>query len=152
LADLRERVQINRRLISAEEFLRNANQVLTAEARLGMLLTYFEFDTAMMFLAFAEQKVDIAILETGLGGRWDATNIIRHPDVTIITSIGHDHTEWLGRTKAAIALQKAGIIKRGCSIISGVTGIPGTVIAQEASRRHAPLRQAGRDFRTRPVR
>jgi len=108
--------------------------------------TWFEVLTAVAFVHFAREKVDVIVLETGLGGRLDATNVSR-PLVTVITSISRDHTRLLGSTLAKIAGEKAGIIKRACPIISGAMQ-PSVrrVIVDAANRRRAPLRQLGRDF------
>ena len=82
--------------------------------------TFFEIVTAMAFLHFARQKVQAAVMEVGLGGRLDATNVCR-PVVSVITSISFDHTQQLGNTLAAIAGEKAGIIRPGVTVVSGVT-------------------------------
>jgi len=82
-------------------------------------VTFFEATTALAFLAFAEVPADIVLLEVGLGGRLDATNMVRTPMVTAITPISMDHTEYLGNTIAAIAAEKAGIIKPGVPCVSG---------------------------------
>jgi dihydrofolate synthase/folylpolyglutamate synthase len=109
-------------------------------------LTWFEVITAAAFVHFARKQVDIAVIETGLGGRLDATNVSR-PLVTVITSISLDHMKLLGPTIARIAGEKAGIIKRGCPIISGATQPSARrVITATAARRRAPLLQLGRDF------
>jgi dihydrofolate synthase / folylpolyglutamate synthase len=119
---------------------------LAAAARRRHGPTWFEVMTAAAFVHFARAKVDVAVLETGLGGRLDATNVSR-PTVTVITSISRDHTRLLGSTLAKIAGEKAGIIKRGCPIISGVMQPSARrVITATAGRRRAPLRQLGRDF------
>ncbi|MFM7206980.1 MAG: bifunctional folylpolyglutamate synthase/dihydrofolate synthase [Planctomycetaceae bacterium] len=108
--------------------------------------TWFEIMTAAAFVHFALAKVDIAVLETGLGGRLDATNVC-DPLVTVITTISYDHMKLLGRTIGRIATEKAGIIKRGCPVISGASqpSARGT-ISSIAARRRAPLLQLGRDF------
>ena len=85
---------------------------------LGIHLTEFEILTIMMFLYFEEQNVDVVILETGLGGRFDATNVIKNNLCSIITHIDLDHTERLGKTKEEIAFEKAGIIKKNCPVIT----------------------------------
>ncbi|MDP2106322.1 MAG: cyanophycin synthetase, partial [Desulfobulbaceae bacterium] len=99
------------------------------------------------FLWFAERKVDCAIIETGLGGRLDATNIIR-PRVSIITNIAMDHEAYLGTTLAEIAAEKAGIIKAGVPVVSGASGPSvAEVILQVAQKVESPLYLQGRDFR-----
>lgn len=84
-------------------------------------LTFFEIVTMMAFLHFAEKKVDYAVLECGMGGRLDATNIIDKPECCAITSIGFDHVEYLGSTLESIAFEKAGIIKQGVPCVIGST-------------------------------
>jgi dihydrofolate synthase/folylpolyglutamate synthase len=92
-------------------------QRLVAEGRLPAHPSYFETMTALAFLAFAEAKVDIAVLEVGMGGRLDATNIVE-PLISVITDVSLDHTEWLGDTIAAIAGEKAGILRRGGVLVT----------------------------------
>lgn len=108
--------------------------------------TWFEVLTAVAFLHFARSEVDFAVLETGLGGRLDATNVSR-PVLSVITSISLDHMALLGNTVAKIAAEKAGIIKRGVPVVSGATHPSARrVIRATAARRRAPLRELGRDF------
>jgi dihydrofolate synthase / folylpolyglutamate synthase len=111
-------------------------------------LTFFEVTTALGFLYFARHKVDIAILEVGLGGRLDSTNVCQ-PEVSIITSISYDHTKQLGETLGEIAWEKAGIIKPGVPVISGVMNEePRLVIERVARKQAALLSQRGIDFDT----
>lgn len=147
LVEVRERIQIQRKMISTSRFRSVAERVFSAEAQLGLKLTYFEFTTAVAFLTFAEEPVDIAVVEVGMGGRWDATNTIKRPLLSCITSIGLDHTQWLGKTEATIAREKAGIIKPGVPVVSGVRGNPGLVIAKAAHRIGSPLWQIGKQFK-----
>lgn len=106
---------------------------------LGGRASFFEVVTALAFMYFADQKVDALILEVGLGGRLDATNVV-HPIASVITSIGLDHTEYLGNTLAAIAGEKAGIIKEGVPVITGVRNEEAlSVIAQKAEEKNAQL-------------
>ncbi|MCH8046981.1 MAG: bifunctional folylpolyglutamate synthase/dihydrofolate synthase [Planctomycetes bacterium] len=101
--------------------------------------TYFEITTAMALLHFAERQVDAAVLEVGLGGRLDSTNVCQSV-VSIITDISFDHTQQLGNTLAAIAREKAGIVKPGVPVISGVTGCePREVIREICRQRESPL-------------
>lgn len=108
--------------------------------------TYFEITTAMGLLRFAQRGVQIAVMEVGLGGRLDSTNVC-WPRVSVITSISLDHTKQLGKTEEAIAWEKAGIIKRGVPVVSGVTH-PGArdVIRSACRRRRSRLVELGRDF------
>jgi dihydrofolate synthase/folylpolyglutamate synthase len=101
--------------------------------------TFFEATTAIAFLCFADENVDIAVIETGLGGRLDATNVV-HPLLTVITNIGLDHTEHLGTTLPQIAWEKAGIIKSGVPcLIGSMTNRTRAVIERTAVSRNAPL-------------
>ncbi|MBL9121805.1 MAG: bifunctional folylpolyglutamate synthase/dihydrofolate synthase [Phycisphaerae bacterium] len=111
LVDLRERIQINGVMIEKSDFTDLLKEVADAAAKLDSEPTFFEIVTAIGFLYFAERAVDIAIIEVGLGGRLDSTNVIR-PEATIITSIDYDHTKLLGSTLTDIAREKAGIFKK----------------------------------------
>jgi dihydrofolate synthase/folylpolyglutamate synthase len=108
--------------------------------------TFFEITTAMGMLHFVRRGVQLAVLEVGLGGRLDSTNVCQ-PEVCVITSISFDHTRQLGNTLAAIATEKAGIIKPGVPVVSGVVDPePRDVIARIAAQQNAPLDQRQRDF------
>jgi dihydrofolate synthase/folylpolyglutamate synthase len=111
--------------------------------------TFFEFSTAMAFHEFGRQEVDYAVIETGMGGRLDATNVVS-PILTIITNISLEHKNYLGNTIAAITSEKAGIIKAGIPVVTGVTQKSArTVVEKTAAAHHAPLFLKGRDFRVR---
>jgi dihydrofolate synthase/folylpolyglutamate synthase len=114
-------------------------------ARGNVPLTYFEFGTAAAFDLFHAAKIDIAVLEVGMGGRLDAVNAI-DPDVAILTAVDIDHTAWLGHTREAIGREKAGIFRHGRPAICGDPNPP-NVVAAEAARLGANLLQIGRDFR-----
>lgn len=102
--------------------------------------TMFEIETALSFLYFLDKKVDVVLLETGMGGRLDATNVVTKPICTIIASIGFDHMQYLGNTIEAIATEKAGIIKEGCPVISyDNSEEANNVIKQTAKERHCLL-------------
>lgn len=116
LIDVRERIQIQGRMISETAFMTVLDQIQPEIDRTEA--TFFEILTAMAFLIFKTEKVDIAVIETGLGGRLDATNTLV-PECTIITEIGLDHTQILGRTLQPIAAEKAGIFKPGIPCIVG---------------------------------
>jgi dihydrofolate synthase/folylpolyglutamate synthase len=108
--------------------------------------TFFEVTTAMGLLHFARQGVDLAVIEVGMGGRLDSTNVVR-PLVSVITSISLDHTRQLGGTTEAIATEKAGIIKRGRPVVSGVSeAAPRAAILRIARQRRSPIRELGPDF------
>ena len=121
--DIRERVQIDGRMIPEEDFTRLVEFMIPYAEELGGTEfghpTEFEVKTALGFLYFAEQNVDFAVLEVGLGGRLDATNIVT-PVVSVITSIGLDHTDRLGATISEIAFEKAGIVKQRGHLVTAV--------------------------------
>lgn len=143
--DVRERIQINAVPIPEEGFARWVTAIKPHIDALEQTdhgpTTEFELKTAVGLCWFAEQRVDCAVLEVGLGGRLDATNVVPHPLVTAITSIGFDHMELLGHTLPEIAREKAGIIKPHVPCACGVP--PGTeaysVIAQVCHDNSAPL-------------
>jgi len=111
--------------------------------------TFFEVVTAMVFLYFAEEEVDWAVIEVGMGGRLDATNVIA-PQVSVITNISYDHQEYLGNTLAAIAREKAGIIKDGIPLVTGARQPLAQGILKATCFRHrAPIYFLGTDFRVR---
>ncbi|OAI31519.1 bifunctional folylpolyglutamate synthase/dihydrofolate synthase [Methylosinus sp. R-45379] len=114
-------------------------------------VTFFEITTVAAFALFAEEPADWLLLETGLGGRYDSTNVIESPKATIITSISRDHPEFLGDTIEKIAYEKAGILKRGAPAIIGFQQHDGArdVLEREARRVGAPLSIAGEDFHIR---
>jgi dihydrofolate synthase/folylpolyglutamate synthase len=113
----------------------------------GKLITSFELTTAAAFLAFAETPADLLLLETGLGGRLDATNVVENPLVTIITPVSIDHVSFLGNTVSAIAGEKAGILKRDVPCIVGRQEAAALeVISAKAEAVGAPLQIFGRDF------
>jgi dihydrofolate synthase/folylpolyglutamate synthase len=117
LVDVRERIAINGEMISQADFARLVRTMAPLISRSRPTPTYFDVLTAMAFKYFAEQKVEIAVVETGLGGRLDSTNVI-HPEVTAITSISRDHMAQLGPTLGHIATEKAGIFKAGIPAVS----------------------------------
>lgn len=118
LVDFRERIRINGKPISEEYVIRFVEEERSFFEPLHP--SFFELTTAMAFRYFADEKVDVAVIEVGLGGRLDCTNIIR-PDLCIITNISLDHTQFLGSTLAQIAGEKAGIIKSGIPVVIGET-------------------------------
>ena len=105
---IRERIRINGVPITDEEIIDLAAPMISSAEKTKT--TFFEITTAMAFQYFAQKKVDIAIIETGMGGRLDATNVV-HPLVSVITSIDYDHTDFLGTSLTSISEEKAGIIK-----------------------------------------
>ena len=116
LRDYVERIQINGETLSHEQLIELVEEVKPAVAKIPKLTT-FEITTAIGLLAFAENDVDAAVIEVGLGGRLDATNVVT-PSVSVITSLSYDHMAVLGNTLAEIAGEKAGIIKEGMPVVS----------------------------------
>ena len=116
----RERIQINGELISEEGFAESIAAVVNAETLAGVRPSYFEIMTAAAFRWFSDEAIDVAVIEVGMLGRWDATNVV-HSDVAVITNIALDHTEFAGPTLAHIAREKAGIIKEASVVIIGET-------------------------------
>ncbi|MEW6770306.1 MAG: folylpolyglutamate synthase/dihydrofolate synthase family protein [Bacillota bacterium] len=112
----------------------------------GVVPTEFEIHTALAFLFFAREAVDVAVVEVGLGGRYDATNVVS-PEVVVITNVTVDHTDYLGESLEQIAGEKAGIIKPGVPVVTGAEGAALAVIERECAARGAPLFVLGRDFR-----
>jgi dihydrofolate synthase / folylpolyglutamate synthase len=129
LVDVRERIQINQKKISSKDFEDLLHIVFKTTDKIGLTTTYFETLTAAAMLHFTNTKVDLAIVEVGLGGRYDATNVIQQK-LSIITSIGLDHESFLGNTLASIAAEKAAISKKGVPMITG----PLPVEAEEVIR------------------
>lgn len=146
-----ERMTVNGLQPSEADIVDLVNELLEHVGHLdqelgGMSPTYFEITTAMAWQYFARQQADIVVLEVGLGGRLDATNVCQ-PAVCVITSISRDHTHLLGSEVHQIAREKAGIIKSHVPVISGVLNQPAQgVIAEVAAEKQAPLRQLGADF------
>ena len=140
LVDFRERIRVNGQPISEDYVIRFVEEERAFFEPLSP--SFFELTTAMAFKYFADEKVDVAVVEVGLGGRLDCTNII-HPDLCIITNISLDHTQFLGHTLAQIAGEKAGIIKPGIPIVIGET-TPETrpVFCQKAQEEGAPIHWA----------
>ena len=118
LVRINERFFVDGKPVDDATLERAADKVFHADSDTNSQLTFFEALTAVAFIAFSETKCDYAVLETGLGGRLDATNICV-PEICVITKIGLDHCDWLGDTVEKIAAEKAGIIKKGVSIVLG---------------------------------
>lgn len=116
LVDFNERIQVNGKMISDEQIVEKVSELL--EFGKEIEATFFEITTILAFMHFAENNVDVAVIETGMGGRFDSTNIL-NSDLAIITEIGIDHQEFLGENVNAIAFEKAGIIKQGKPVYIG---------------------------------
>ncbi|MBI3604457.1 MAG: bifunctional folylpolyglutamate synthase/dihydrofolate synthase [Nitrospirae bacterium] len=148
LVDFTERIVVNSVPISQSDVVRLAGLIRNS---ISHPVTFFEFTTALAFLYFMEQEVDIAVIEVGLGGRLDSTNVIS-PLAVIITHIDFDHQEFLGNTLLEIAGEKAGIIKKNIPVISGVSHVElRELIFKTAGSLEAPLFQMGADFASEPV-
>lgn len=145
LVEFRERIVVGEERISEEQVVAYARQIRAATMH-GIELTFFELVTVMAFLHFARREVDIAIVEVGLGGRLDATNVIV-PELSVITTISRDHEDYLGDSIESIAAEKAGIIKSKRPLILGhVPPEAGSVITTIAAEHEAPVSRLGRDF------
>jgi len=146
LIDLRERIRINDTMISRQQV---ADCLTRVKERLTEEVSYFEFLTAMAFLHFHRQHVDIAVLEVGMGGRLDATNVVM-PLVSVITNISLEHREYLGNTLERIAREKGGIIKKGgiCLTAAAQRPVIGT-LKTLCRKKGATLYRLGKEIRTR---
>src|SRR5271155_3438590 len=146
LVNLTERTRVDGVEMPAALMLSYIERLRTIYERADLALTFFEFTVALMFLYFAEAAVELAIIETGLGGRLDSTNVVT-PLVSVITPIGFDHMDRLGYTIAAIAAEKGGIIKPGVPVVIGARDPEARrVLTSLATQRQSPVRMADRDF------
>ncbi len=137
LIDFRERIRVNGQPIDEQRVIDFVEQERSFFEPLCP--SFFELTTALAFLYFKEQKVDVAVIEVGLGGRLDCTNIIT-PELSIITNIGYDHTQFLGNTLEKIAYEKAGIIKAGVPVVIGKNQTETRHIFQSvANELHSPI-------------
>jgi dihydrofolate synthase / folylpolyglutamate synthase len=144
LQDYVERIQIDGKDVSHAGLVELVEQVKPAVAKVPKLTT-FEITTAIGFLYFAQQNVDVAVIEVGLGGRLDATNVVK-PRVSVITSLSYDHMAVLGNTLTLIAGEKAGIIKPGIQVVSSPQVDEARVVLEKVStERGSPLTLVGRD-------
>jgi len=145
LVRFNERIVLNGAPVGDEALAAALDRVEAAND--GQSITFFEITTALAFLLFAETPADLLILETGLGGRFDATNVITRPIATAITPISLDHREFLGDDVADIAREKAGIFKPGVAAFSGPqTQAPREALIRAAERIGAPFEWFGQDF------
>ena len=143
LIDINERFVINATQITSDELTRYCSQIETLLHSIDdetFTPTFFEVCTAISFLWFKEKKVDFAVIEVGLGGRLDATNVV-HPILSIITNISFDHQHVLGETLRKIAIEKAGIIKQNTLVLTAAKQDAFTVIKNKAEMLHAPIIQ-----------
>lgn len=150
LEDIRERICINGDLIDAQELIFNFNDIAAyfdfVDKKLPNPISFFEAITALAMAAFAEHPVDVGIFEVGMGGTWDATNIIQ-PAVTVITPIGMDHMEYLGNTIEEIASNKAGILKEGAfAVLSSQVPEAAKVLLARAAELNLDIAREGIEF------
>jgi len=145
LIEFRERIRINGAMISQEEAV---SCLETVQKSVVETVSYFEFITAMAFVYFKRQKIDIAVLEVGMGGRLDATNVV-NPLVSVITNISREHEEYLGRNLKQIACEKGGVIKEGGVCLTAARQ-PSVlrVLAGICKEKKARLYRLGKEFRT----
>jgi dihydrofolate synthase/folylpolyglutamate synthase len=148
---LEERMKVNDRMISQKMFVELINRLKPFIDRImvktpALMPTFFEIVTAIAFLYFERKKVDISVLEVGMGGRLDSTNIIL-PEISVITPVGYDHTARLGHTLDRIAYEKAGIIKEGVPVISSAQEPEAlSVISKTCKEKNARLYLVGKDI------
>lgn len=152
LSDVRERITIDGEHISEERFdevwadIEPYVAMVDEQAHDGVAMTFFEVITGMAYAAFADAPVDVAVMEVGLGGRWDATSVA-NPAVSVVTPIGLDHTHILGSTLPEVAGEKAGIIKPGSvAVLAGQDPAAAKVLLERAVEVGVPVRAEGPDF------
>jgi dihydrofolate synthase / folylpolyglutamate synthase len=150
LESMRERISLDGEPLTEEQFAAVYAEVEPyaelVDAKHPDAVTFHEMLTAMAFAAFADAPVDVAVVEVGMGGTWDATNVI-NGNVAVITPIGLDHTEWLGDTIAAIAGEKAGIIKPGATLVMGLQPVEASeVLLARAAEVGAIVYREGHEF------
>jgi dihydrofolate synthase/folylpolyglutamate synthase len=139
LVRFNERVRLAGKLVEDQPMIGWLDRVYAAVGPSGQI-THFEAAMTAAFLAFSEIEADLLILETGLGGRFDASNVVDRPAVSVITPVDYDHKAYLGNDLSRIAWEKAGIIKQGCPVVSAQQSfVPSGVIAEEAFALNAPL-------------
>ena len=151
LVTFRERIRANGEMVSENAVANGLNAIRNLIADWDPHPTFFEVTTALAVKHFSESKIDVAILETGIGGRLDATNAIQS-DVSVITQIDFDHQEWLGNTLAEIASEKAGIIKRGVPVVCAPQRPEAEkVIRARAAESEAPLQVVSTSYEGSPI-
>lgn len=146
LVSFTERIRVGSDVVAEAKVVELACRIRAAATASGIELTFFEFVTVMAFQHFADEAVDVAVIEVGLGGRLDATNVIT-PLVSVITSIDLDHEDYLGSHVESIAAEKCGVIKEGIPVVVGrVAAAADAVIEETAANRQARLCRAQDDF------
>ena len=143
-----ERIQINNVNISDDDLARYITDMADIMKTNNISVSEFAFITAVALKYFADLECDIVVLETGMGGRLDATNIIPTPVCTALTSISLDHTQYLGDTIEEIALEKCGIIKSGAKVVTAQNRLVQSVIAEQAEKADAELIVCGNSLKT----
>jgi len=145
LIDVTERIKVDGEEITREQLEETLGTVFAACAGIGVELSYFETLTAAAFLHFNGKSIDVGVLEVGMGGRWDSTNVCDHL-ASVITNVSFDHTEYLGNTLGEIAGEKAGIIKRNGLVVTGCTGEALSVIERRARENSSTCHRIGAEF------
>jgi dihydrofolate synthase/folylpolyglutamate synthase len=146
LVKVNERIQVNGEPISDFELAKLVNELKKAKEDQGIKLTHFEFVTALSFQHFANSGVEFAVVEVGLGGRLDATNVVT-PVVSVITNIEKEHEEFLGKTVEKIAGEKAGIVKQGVPVVTAEWKEPALRVIQKICKeKGAPLSIVNKQF------
>jgi dihydrofolate synthase/folylpolyglutamate synthase len=148
LASFTERIKINNIPISENEVISLTTHIRDTINNSGIQPTFFEFVTALAFFYFAQKKVDWCVIEVGMGGRFDATNILL-PEISVITNVGIDHSEFLGKGIPDIAYEKAGIIKQKTPVVTGVKHPEAFEVLRKVSEQcSSELHVYGRDFKS----
>lgn len=153
LHSITERFSVDEQDISYEEFVEIAEYIWEkiSDRVAEMNFTFFDFTTALAFEFFRRREIQIGVIEVGLGGRLDSTNVI-NPLVAVITNVSYDHMDYLGPTLRHIAEEKSGIIKSGVPVITGAKGVALNVIKKRAKEKNSPIFILNRDFHYRKVR
>ncbi len=150
LVDIRERVRVNGRKISRDDWRRLNQRVSSVANRRRISLTEFEVHTLAAFLFFQKAGVELAVMEVGLGGRLDAVNALPAPEAVAITSIGHDHLEWLGPTLRHVLMEKLGTARSGVPLLFNAPPALRTVGRRFCRENMVPVRTLGREIIVRP--
>ncbi len=145
LINVTERIKVGGEKISREQLEETLDTVFAACTKVGVELSYFETLTAAAFLYFNSRQIDVGVLEVGMGGRWDSTNVCDHL-AGVITNVSFDHTEYLGNTLVEIAGEKAGIIKRNTLMVTGCTGEALSVIERRVRETSSICHRNGEEF------
>lgn len=142
-----ERFSVNEREMEYDEFVEISMYVWERieNEKIEKSFSFFDFTTAVAFEYFRRRSVEIALIEVGLGGRLDSTNVIT-PLVSVITNVTYDHMDYLGNKLSSIAKEKAGIIKEGVPVVTGAQGLPLRIIKASAKKKNSPIYVFGRNF------